>query len=96
MCLIETSGQTLLLIRSVQRTLVGSLPKCLPTADVVWFPIEELPTRSLLPSGSKEERLPRTESGVPWRFLIDIRGGPGGMGQGEPGSLPDNTCRLRG
>jgi hypothetical protein len=39
--------------------------------DVVWFPIEELPTRSLPSSGSKEERAPRFESGVPWRFLTD-------------------------
>lgn len=54
---------------------MGSPRKCLPAADVVWFPIEELPTRSLPSSGSKEERAPRSESGVPWRFLTDEPGG---------------------
>ena len=51
---------------------MGLFLKCLPAAVVVWLSNEELPTRSLPPSGSKEERAPRSESGVPWRFLMGI------------------------
>ena len=56
--------------------LAGSLSKCLPTADVVWFSTDELPARILAVQWLKGVPPPRSESGVPWRTLTD-----------EPGAL---------
>jgi hypothetical protein len=63
---------------------VGLPPKCLPAAGAVWFSNEERPTGTFPPSGSKEERAPRSESGVPWRFLA-----------GDPGGAHDRHHRNR-